>query len=137
MWKSKNFQFPVTETFWDVLWHSDSYRSRALIIRKKFCCNDMCLDKLLLFRETMKQFVGVFKKAFLEVPFWVQIPMILRCLIRQENHVFTISQKNVENNTHNVYIFLMGDARASQNRFNHVHTTYRDNSRGSQLGGSI
>ena len=85
----------------------------------------------------MKQFVGVLKKAFLEFPFWVQIPMILRCLIRQENHVFTISQKKIENKTHNVYIFLMGDARASQNRFNHVHTTYMDNSRGSQLGGSI
>ena len=76
----------------------------------------------------MKQFVGVLKKAFLEVPFWVQIPMILRCLIRQENHVFTISQKNIENNTHNVYIFLMGDARAFQNRFNHVHTTSLDHS---------
>ena len=52
-------------------------------------------------------------------------------------YVFTISQKNIENITHNVYIFGAAHAGPFQNRFNHVHTTSRDDSRGSQLGGII
>ena len=49
-------------------------------------------------------------------------------------YVSTISQKNIENNPHNVHIFGTAEERAFQNRFNHVHTTAGDDSRGSQSG---
>ena len=49
-------------------------------------------------------------------------------------YVSTISQTNIENITHNVYIFGTANARPFQNRFNHVHTTSVDDSTTPGLG---
>ena len=137
MWKSQNFGFPVTENFRDVVWHSDNHRSKALVIRKKFHCHNTCLDGILFPRKTRKCSLGVFKKAFLEVHFEAKFSSFLRRLMFEKIYVFTISQQNIENNPHNVYIFGTAEARPFQNRFKHVHTMFVDGSTTSQLGPHI
>ena len=49
-------------------------------------------------------------------------------------YVFTISQKNIEKITYNVYIFGIAHARPFQICFKHVHTTSVGNSTTPQLG---
>ena len=126
--RSQNFGFQATENFWDVVWHSNNHHSKALVIRKKLHCHNTWLDGLLLPRKTWKCSLSVFKKAFLEVHFGAKFSPFLRCLMFEKIYVFKISQKNIENNPHNVYIFWKGGSRAFQNRFNHVHTTSLDHS---------
>ena len=67
LWKTKKFGFPAAENFWDVWWHSKSHRLKALVVPNKFHGHNICLEGLLLLRETNKSTLGVFKKAFLEV----------------------------------------------------------------------
>ena len=61
----------------------------------------------------------------------------LRCLTFEKNFVFWNSEKSVGDNPHNVYIFVTAHVRAFQNRFNHVHATFVDDSMTFQLGGLI
>ena len=132
LWKSQNFRFHATENFWDIVWHSNNHHSKALVIRKKFHCHNTWVDGLLLPIKTWKFSLGVFKKAFLEVHFGAKFSPFLRRLMFEKIYVFTISQKNIENNPYNVYIFWKGGSRAFRNRFDHVHMTFLDHSTISQ-----
>jgi len=85
-------------------------------------------------RKTWKCSLGVFKKAFLEVHFGAKFSPFLRRLMFEKIYVFTISQKNIENNSHNVYIFGTAKARPFQNRLKHVHMMFVDSSTATQLG---
>ena len=135
--KSKIVWFPAIKNFSAVLWHSNWHRSKALIMRKNIYCHDSSVVSLVLVKEDMKRPLSVFKKAFLGINFESKIPAVFKVFNSPRKSRFRNFTKNIENNPHNVYIFWMGDARAFQNRFNHVHTTSLDISRGSQLGINI
>ena len=135
--KTENLWFPDVKNFWDVMWHFNCHQSKALVIRKKFCCHEMCLNGLLLLKETMKCSQAFSKKLFWRSILGSKITPFLRCLILLENHVSTILPKNIENNPYNVYIFWMAQVRVLQNWFNHVCTTPVDVSTSSRLGVAI
>ena len=120
---SRKFLFTFVKSFWDVLWHSDWYQSKALVTRNNFYCHKTFLERLVLIRETNKCPRIVSKNPFLEVNFGVRNSTISQRLTSGEIYVFDFSSKRIENTPNNVYIFWMGDARAFQRTFNHVYTT--------------
>ena len=66
--------------------------------------------------------------------FWASKITISQAFNVRGKFCFLTFQKPVGDNPHNVYIFGMGDARPFQNRFDHVHTIFLEDSTTAQLG---
>ena len=93
LWKSQFFLFPSVKHFWDALWFSNCHRSKALIIRNNFHCDNT--DEMWLFwvTEDKKLPVGVLENPFLEVIFEVKISALFKVFNFWENLRFSIFTK--------------------------------------------
>ena len=76
--KITNFLFPSVQNFRDFLWFSNWHRSKALVIRNNFYCNDIDEKLLIWITDGKKWRLGDFKNPFLEVIFEVQISAIFK-----------------------------------------------------------